>query len=250
MSVKTWNALSSNFDEHVMEIANEDLHGIISEQIERLAGKSSTAADLGCGPGSLLPHLCSRFENVYAVDYADQLLNIARERYNYRNVEYYCHNLASTSSLPFSADVTFSVNALITDDYNDRKAIAKSLWRTTRKGGVSVVIVPSMESVIHTYQTLVRCNDKDNMDHEQTVKDLNRLYSKEVLSPVDGIVNVGGAPTKCFTQDEIAILLSEVGFTVDQVQKVEYSWDEEIDDAPGWLTGPYPWDWLVVSRKL
>lgn len=249
MSVKSWNSLASNFDDYVLEIANHDLHGIINEQIERLVDKGTTAADMGCGPGSLLPLICNRFETVYAVDYADELLRVAKEKNDQKNIKYFCHNLASTTPLPFTADVTFSVNALISDSHVIRKAIAKSLFRTTRKNGYCVVVVPSMESITHVYQALVRCNERKKMDRGKAVRVMNRLYSKEVLSPVDGIVSIGGTPTKCFTREEISIFLSDTGFTVDQALKVEYPWAEEIDDAPQWLGEPHPWDWLVISHK-
>ena len=249
MSIESWNSLAHNFDENVLEISNHDLNGVINEQIKRLAKNGDTAADLGCGPGSLLPHLAKKFDTVYAVDYADELLRTAKERNGERNVKYFCHDLTSTKPLPFTADVTFSVNALITADHASRKAIAQSLWHTTRKNGFNVVVVPSMESTLHVYQTLVRINDHQERSRGQAVRDMDRLHKKEVLSPVDGIVSIGGVPTKCFTREEIVIFLSEIGFIVEEVSKVEYPWSEEIDDSPRWLEGPYPWDWLIVRHK-
>ena len=107
-----------------------------------------------------------------------------------------------------------------------------------------------MESVIHVYQSLVRCSVREKEDRRKAVRDITRLYKKEVLSPVEGIVSIGGTPTKCFTREEISIFLSEIGFTVDDILRVEYPWTEDIDDAPRWLKEPFPWDWLIISRKL
>jgi hypothetical protein len=35
-----------------------------------------------------------------------------------------------------------------------------------------------------------------------------------------------------------------------QCEKIEYRWDTEFIDAPGWLTEPLPWDWMVVAKKI
>lgn len=250
MNIKYWNSLASDFEDNVLEIANHDLQGVIEEQVERMAKEGAVAADLGCGTGSLLPYLSNKFEKVYAVDYADELLNVAKKKYKYKNVEYICHDLISKKSLPFSADVTFSVNSLISDKHANRQAIAQSLWRSTNKQGFSMVVVPSLESVTHVYQTLVRCNVRQQIDRREAVSDITHLYKNEVISPVDGIVSIGGTLTKCFTREEITVFLSEIGFTIEDVQRVEYAWDEEIEDAPRWLKEPYPWDWLIISRKL
>ena len=250
MDINYWNSLASDFEDYVLEIAKHDLHGVIKGQIGHFAKKGIVAADLGCGTGSLLPYLCSKFEKVYAVDYADELLNVAKKKYNFKNVEYICHDLISKKSLPFTADVTFSLNSLISDKHVNRQAIAQSLWRATNTKGFSMVVVPSLESITHVYQTLVRCNVREQIDRRAAVSDITHLYEKEVLSPVDGIVSIGGTPTKCFTREEITVFLSEIGFSVQDVLRVEYPWEEEIEDAPRWLKEPYPWDWLIISRKL
>ncbi|WP_455199032.1 class I SAM-dependent methyltransferase [Kaarinaea lacus] len=249
MNTNYWNSLASDFEDNVLEIANHDLNGVLEEQIMRVAKKGAVAADLGCGTGSLLPLLHDKFDTVFAVDYADELLNVAREKNHYENVEYICHDLVSKTPLPFTAEVVFSINALISTNHEHRQAIAQSLWSTTSKNGCCVVVVPSMESVMHVYQALVRCNTREEMGRRKAVSHVTRTYQKEVLSPVDGIVSIGGTPTKCFTREELSIFLSDTGFNIEALHRVEFPWEEEIDDAPRWLKGPYPWDWLIIGRK-
>jgi SAM-dependent methyltransferase len=250
MNIKYWNSFASDFEDSVFEVANHDLRGVINKQIERVAKKGTVAADLGCGPGSLLPYICSKFEKVYAVDYADELLSVAKKNNDYKNVEYFCHDLVSKKHLPFTADVVFSVNSLISADYKSRQAMAQSLWRTTTKNGFSIVVVPSLESITHVYQTLVRCNLREGMVHHKAISNITQVYKKEVLSPIEGIVSIGGTPTKCFTREEITVLLSEIGFRIEEVLRVEFPWEEEIEGAPSWLKEPFPWDWLIICRKL
>lgn len=249
MSTHYWNSLASDFENDVLEIADHDFRGVLKQQIKHISKGRSTAADLGCGPGSLLPLLCNQFKTVHAVDYAAELIKLARQRYDYKNVEYHVHDLAGKKNLPFAAEVTLSVNALITHNDAMRQNMAKSLWRTTKKNGRCLVVVPSMESITHVYQAMVRCKKRDKMKHSRAVAAMNRIYQKEVLSPVGGIVDIGGTPTKCYTREEIDLFLSDVGFDIEQISRVEYPWSEEIDHAPRWLKDPYPWDWLVIGHK-
>lgn len=249
MDIKYWNSLASGFDNHVFEIVHSDMHGILKEQVGLVAKGNKTAADLGCGTGSLLPHLCSKFKTVYAVDFAARILSVAKQRNDSANVQYLTHNLAGVNPLPFTVDVTFSVNSLICTSNSKRQNIAQSIWRATKKNGLCVVVVPSMESVIHTYQALVRCKVRNETDHRHAIRTMDRLYKKEVLSSVDGVVSIGGTPTKCYTREEITIFLSDIGFTIERVLRVEYPWTEILDNTPRWLKEPYPWDWCILGRR-
>lgn len=249
MSVKSWNSLASDFENDVLEIATHDLNGVLKEQVECIAKGRPIAADLGCGPGSLLPLIYDKFKKVYAVDYAAELINVAKQRYDFNNIEYLVHDLIGKKRLPFTADVTFSVNALITKSDSDRRHMAKSLCRATKRNGACVVVVPSMESVTHAYQAMVRCKVRDKMNHNRALAAVNRIYNKDVLSQVGGIVSIGGTPTKCYTREEIAIFLTDAGFDVENILRIEYPWSEEFDNPPRWLKAPYPWDWLIIGRK-
>jgi len=249
MSIKSWNSLASDFENDVLEIASNDLRGVLKQQVEGAAKGHTTAADLGCGAGSLLPLLCSNFKTVYAVDYAAELLKVAEQRNDFSKVQYLKHDLAGKKPLPFAVDVTFCVNTLICKSEAKRHNMAKSLWQATKKKGLCVVVVPSMESITHVYQAFARCKVRAGMSRNQAVTAMNRIYKKEVLSHVGGIVSIGGAATKCYTREEISIFLAEAGFTVEQILRIEYPWSEEIENAPRWLKEPYPWDWLILGRK-
>ena len=249
MNTKYWNSLAKGFEDRVLEIAKEDLQDVLKEEIKRVAHKTKTAADLGCGTGSLLKLLSPRFKKIYAVDYAAQLLEVAQQKHHFSNVEYRCHNLVTSKTLPFKVDVTFNFNALISPLADQRFKIARSVWRATKPKGFSIFVVPSFESVLNSFHAMIRCQTQEGDARSKVVRSLERMYQKEVISSVDKIVDIGGTPTKCFTKEEIALLLREVGYKIERIRKVEYSWSHEIDDAPSWLGDPYPWDWLVVVRR-
>lgn len=55
MNINYWNSLVSDFEDNVREIANHGSHGVLEQQVKRMAKKASVAAGLGCGTGSLFP---------------------------------------------------------------------------------------------------------------------------------------------------------------------------------------------------
>ena len=249
MNKTSWDSLAGNFEHNVLEIANCDMHSTLKKEITRVAKGRRLAADLGCGAGSLLPLLCRKFSTVYAVDYSTALIQEAQTRVKSPKVQFIRHNLAGDRPLPFAADVTFCVNALINPRHSIRRKIAQSIFNATKKNGLTVIVLPSLESVFHTYHTLIRCQVRQGRKRHQAVRSMNRLFGTEVISPAEGIVTIGSSPTKCFMHEEIKMFLSDTGFEVTKIRRIEYPWTEEITNAPKWLKAPYPRDWLVIARR-
>ncbi len=250
MNNQYWNSLAQDYKDQVMEIADRDLRGVLKEEIALAAKGANLAADLGCGAGGLLGFLSPHFKIVNAVDYAADLLEQARQRHAACfNIDYIHHNLAGDKPLPFKADVTFCINALISPLNDQRQKMVRCVWQATKSNGVSIFVVPSFESIFNTYHTMIRCQMRDGANRSQAVREMERFYNKEIKSPVDGIVEIGGTLTKCFTGEELTGFLSDAGYAVERVRKIEFPWSEELDNVPRWLKEPYPWDWLAVARK-
>ena len=245
-----WNSLAEDYSDQVLEIIDRDLNGVLEEEISVTADSFQKAADLGCGRGSLLEVLGENFAEVYAVDYAEGLLEKARRRVSRDNITFIRHNLASSRDLSFQVGVTFCVNAMISPQFKFRRNIARCVKRVTRKGGVSIFVVPAFESIFNTYDALLRCESREGKQRGRAAARLRRVFEKEVKCPVDGIVDIGGTLTKCYRKEELEGFLTEIGFEIERIRKVEFSWDEELDHPPEWLKSPYPWDWLVRARKV
>lgn len=252
MNRKHWDILAGDFEASVLEISNQDLGGVLEEEVDRLAtGLKSrgVAADLGCGPGSLLPVLARKFGTVYGVDFAAKLLEEAGRRCEAPNLRLLQHSLTGGKPLPFKADVSFCVNALINPRAGLREKMLRAVRGATKKGGRCVFVVPALESTLHTFQAMIRCRVKEGAGHARELRLADGVFKEEVLSPVGGIVDIGSVATKCFLREELVTVLEDARFAVERIRKIEFSWDEEIENAPDWLKAPYPWDWLVVARK-
>ncbi len=245
-----WNSFSRKYTDNVLQIVERDLKEVFKKELNALANPRLKVADLGCGPGSLLKHLAPRFKKVYAVDFAEDLLKLAQTTNPFSNIEYLCHDFHTKKGFPFKADISFCVNALINPAYKKRLAMLRSVRRATKPSGKSIFIVPAYESIIYVYQAMIRVDMRYGASRTKGVKVMDRLFQKDVFSAVDAIVNIGGTPTKCFTREELAVFLSENGYKVIDIKKIEYSWEEEADNPPKWLGNPYPWDWMIVAQKV
>ena len=170
-----WDSLADCYEENLLEIAREDRAGALSEELEALGGEGIRVADLGCGPGSLLPLLARHFEEVIAVDYAEQLLDRARQRCRSKKVSYACHDLSRGLELPFRVEVICCINALIDPDSGRRRGMLRSLRSAMRKQGVAIIVVPAFESVFHVYHTLRRIRERSGPPDGLSADEAERL---------------------------------------------------------------------------
>jgi 2-polyprenyl-3-methyl-5-hydroxy-6-metoxy-1,4-benzoquinol methylase len=250
MNHQSWNKLAHDFPDLVLEIAENDPHGVLTEEIDNAARKASTVADLGCGAGSVLPLLTPRFKSVLAVDYAQSLLDTARQRVPAPNITFQKHNLTRPNTLTQTTDLTLCINTLIHPSHPKRAAIAQNVFAATKPGGTTIIVVPAYESALNTYQALVHAWSAQNTSSRtRAVTTANKLFTKEVRSPADGIVEIGNTPTKCYLEGELNRFLTQTGFTVTHIRRLPYPWSTELEDPPPDLTNPTPWDWLAVAQR-
>jgi len=244
-----WDNLSGSFSKEVIELATEDLNGVLLEELDRVASKRRRVADLGCGPGVLIPYLVERFKSVCAVDFSKGLLKVAIERHSGSNVEFLRADLTQPIEPAQVADVTVCSSVLILASRKKRRKILDSIVRFTRPGGVVLITVPSLESCIHVYQTLIRLKRELGADNGMSRTKARHQFASEVPSVLDGNVLIQGVPTKHWMQDEITQKVIEAGLIVKRVRRVEYRWESEIVSPPEWLDSPYPWDWFLVATR-
>jgi SAM-dependent methyltransferase len=228
-----WDDLAEGFDRRVLQVSECDTDGVLLSVARRRRGRRKTAVDLGCGIGAVTRAVAPFYGATIGIDFAPKLLQRARELTSSADIEYRLADVARPADLP-SADVVFCVNVLLHRRADVRDGIAANVARAARSGGNIVVVVPSLESALRTYQTVLRCQVAGG-----------RLAAREVLSMTDGIVQVGASPTKHYLHDELVQLFEGLDVHVDAVRRLQFPWSVEIDDPPDWLGEPTPWDWLL-----
>lgn len=249
-----WDRLAPAYDQAVLSSIDADLSGIIARRLDELAGRKKTALDLGCGVGKYLGPLADRFGQVVAVDHSDELLKIARRDYGHRsNVD--IRMLDAVRGCPpavVRADVVVCANVLIMADEALREAILNTARKSMAPNGRLVLVVPSLESALLAHRRLVEWYRRDGSADAETDAAADgfppsKRGCREILR---GIMRIDEVPTKHYLAEELGLLLQGSRLAIEHLDKVPYSWGSEFGDAPRWMREPYPWDWLVVAKRL
>ena len=141
------------------------------------------------------------------------------------------------------------MQVLIMPDARLREGILSTVHRNLRKGASLVAVVPSLEVTLLTYQRIGQWYRRDGSSTTEAVEYMRDSAREEIVSLVEGIVKISDTPTKHYLKEEVLMLFHESGFRVSALEKIEYAWDADFEDAPKWMQDPYPWDWLIVARK-
>ena len=249
MKVRYWDSLADDFASDVFEITERDLNRVIAGTARRLGGERLVAGDFGCGAGASARAIAPYFGKVVALDFSEKLLDVARAKTTAENIEYRKADLTKKLSPEYSCDVAFCFNVLIMSRAKDRAKIAANVVSTLKKDGAGVFIVPSIESELRSFQIALECRLRAGWALDDAVKEIDKGARREIVSLSQGLITLGGAPTKHFFGDEIVELLQRSALGKVSLQRVHYPWDVVLDDIQDDIPAAPPWDWMAIGRK-
>lgn len=243
-----WERIAPNYSEEIFDVLKNDTSGKIVGAIEAAASKEKTVTDIGCAIGKWIPLLATAFKYVVATDISATNLDIAKEKCkDYPNVEYQRMDMSAYTLTVTPCDVAVCINAILTDNLKKRINFFQSLNICLNQGGTLILVVPSLESKLYSNIIAHRWNvDNDNKEKIESVEKAYAL-AKNIKQ---GVTDIDNVPTKHYLKEELELLLKLDGFTVDRVEKINYTWKTEFNNPPKWLQEPYPWDWMCVAKKL
>lgn len=251
MKQERWDAIADTYDDEVLSVYDHDRRGLVREKIKKYGSSSLLASDLGCGLGKFLPLLASKFKQVHACDYSAGLLENARAaNTDLGNVDYDQVDLTKGVVRLPRVDFSLCVNVLISPNLSARLSIFKNISRQLSKGGHLVLVVPSLESALYANARLVQWNLRCGVEPDRAERDGFRgdePSGREVAR--GGIVYAGDMKMKHFVKEELVTIADGLRLDTVSVEKLEYRWDTEFKEPPGWMGEPFPWDWLAVLRK-
>lgn len=242
-----WERIAPSYNEEIFDVLQNDKSGKIVGAIEEVASKEKTVMDIGCAIGKWIPLLATAFKHVVATDISAINLDIAKEKCaDYTNVEYQRMDMSANSLTVTPCDVAICINAILTDNLKKRINFFQSLDLCLNKDGSLILVVPSLESKLYTNIIANRWNVDD--ENKEKIDSVEKAYAK-AKNIKQGVTDIDNVPTKHYLKEELELLLTLEGFTVDRIEKINYTWNTEFYAPPKWLEEPYPWDWMCVAKK-
>jgi 2-polyprenyl-3-methyl-5-hydroxy-6-metoxy-1,4-benzoquinol methylase len=249
MDKNYWEKIfKKDYDVEIFDVLKYDRKEVIKSYINTVVSPHKDVADIGCGIGKWLPFLSDAFKRVYAVDLSTSNLNYAENRYKkLDNISYFNADLSKPYKFEKRFDVILCIAAIITSSQSKRDALFRSLSINVNNGGHVILVVPSFESFLYKEFVYNKCKRQQISFPKQSN---NTVSKKEFNYFKHGSINLDQVPTKHYLKEELIIILQELGFRIEKIDKVEFSWKIETDKAPSWAAGMGPWDWIVVAQKI
>lgn len=248
MDKRYWNRRAQDYDDEVLNSIKSDRRGIIARRLRQYAQSTKIATDFGCGVGKYVPALAARFDSVYAIDFAAQLLESAREHCTgIANVRFLQGDLAKGKFPIRKAHFGVCQNVLISPERGKARAILHNVARHMVRGGHLMILVPSTESALYCSQRHVEWNRREGKKGRALTRDVE--VPSTAINLIEGVFERDGVPTKHYLREEAASFVEAEGFELQSIDKVEYDWDSEFAQPPEWMRDPHPWDWMMVAKN-
>jgi SAM-dependent methyltransferase len=246
-----WSRAAKSYEQDFVDPYRPEVRNPLLEALRRLADPAGkTAADLGCGIGPLLPFLAENFQRVFAVDFAEGMLERARERCRgLRKVEFHHCHLMDLKPLASRVDVAVAVNSLVMPDITDLEKSLRQIHGTLRPGGVFLGIVPAMDAV--HYYTMLLVDRALAAGKPMDAARKNAAYQGE-LALYDfafGQFRYHGLEQHFWQPFELRYRLRRAGFHRVRLARVLLAWDQFACGTDLKRYTP-PWDWFFQAEPV
>ncbi|MBX9678412.1 MAG: class I SAM-dependent methyltransferase [Gemmataceae bacterium] len=209
---------------------------------------AKVVGDLGCGIGPLLPLLAKKFEQVVAVDFAEGMLNRAREKASdRRNVRFVQASMTDLKELEGQLDVAVSINSLVMPDVREQEKALRSIRAALKPDGWVLGILPAMDGVHYVTSLLLDRALESGKPIDLARKNAAHLNDHADYDFAFGQFRFQGLEQHFWQPYEIRYRFRRSGFRVVQQKKVRLSWKQ----FAGWRElkkYPAPWDWFFLAR--
>ena len=244
-----WSRAAKSYEDDFVDPYRAEVRSPLVHALRRLADPShKIVADLGCGIGPLLPFLSEHFRQVFAIDFAEGMLQRARERcHNLRNVQFFHLPLTDLASLFQRIDVAVAVNSLVMPDIAELEESLQQIRRLLRPGGVFLGIVPSMDAVHYYSMLLVDRALAAGKPIEVARKNAAHHAEHATYDFAFGQFRFQGLEQHFWQPFEVRYRLCRAGFRRIHLARVSLAW-EQFAYEKDLKEYPPPWDWYFEAE--
>jgi len=246
---KHWNRISSSYEDEIFDVFKSDKHKILPRYFRKHANKNHTAIDFGCGVGKAFKYLSPIFKSVLATDISDELIAIAREK-NYSNITYKQADLTNKRVRFPLSDFAFCCNVIMLPEVERNLDMIVNIGKSLKPNGHAVIVVPSLESALYSAWQLIEWSKKEGIKPAEIDKDELSSLKNSKTDIVQGLIQIDNVTTKHYSREELYVLFERAGLRITALEKIEYEWNTEFNSPPAWMKAPYPWDWLIESKRM
>jgi SAM-dependent methyltransferase len=246
---KSWSRVAADYEREFIDPYRADVRSPLFAALRRRAERGGrVVADLGCGTGPLLPFLAEHFAEVYAVDFAREMLERARRRAaGHAGVTFLQRGLTDLSCLAARVDVAVAVNSLVLPDLRQLEEALRQARAVLRPGGCLLGIVPAMDAVHYYTMLLLNRALRTGMPMAAARRNAAEHAEHALYDFAFGEFRYRGLEQHFWQPFEVRYRLRRAGFRRIRVAKVLLSW-EQFSCGGDLAEHPPPWDWYFEAE--
>jgi SAM-dependent methyltransferase len=243
-----WSKAARSYETDFIDPYRADVRNPLPEALRALAGPRQSVADLGCGIGPLLPLLGELFGVVYAVDFAEGMLERARTRCaGLKNVTFLQRSLTELSPLTGKLDVAVAVNSLVLPEIPDLEEALRQIHSCLQPGGHLLAILPAMDAVHYYTMLLLDRALAAGLPTAAARKNAAQHGEHTLYDFAFGQFRYQGLEQHFWQPFEVRHRLRRAGFRKLRLARVLLSW-EQFACGGELKKQPPPWDWFVQAQ--
>ncbi len=242
---------SGNFD----PFCDEGCEKLFTDYLSGLDSNLSVA-ELGCGTGKFLGFLSEKFRDVTAIDFSKRMLEEAAKRNSHLlNTSYHQDDMRDLRSHYNAFDVVVT-NSVLPSTIKEGDQILGEIYKSLKDGGHLVALLPSADTCIYLAILTLRDYLDKGLSEEEAVEKINNEFSgRRSANRYAFLWFLEKGPEskikeRYFFGDEIPLVMEDLGFEIQRLEKYHYSWEHTKKHNYGYFPGkPGIYDYFVVATK-
>ncbi len=244
-----WNKIAPSYNDEIFDVFQSDKKRKLPKYFKKHGDLAKTAIDFGCGNGKSFPYLAPLFNRILGIDISKGLLKQASAR-GFSNIDLKQSDLTKKNLIVSPADFAFCCNVIMFPEIEKNYRMLGNIYSALKPGGTALIVLPALDSAMFSSWRLIDVYRREGVKPENIPAHEFNYFKGSKRDLVQGIIHIDGVPTKHYSESEIQVVFRDAGFTVTDVERLEYDWNTELASVPEWLHEPYPWDWLVECKKV
>jgi SAM-dependent methyltransferase len=246
-----WSRVAASYEREFIDPYRADVRcNPLARVLKRLRDpERGVVADFGCGIGPLLPLLSRHFQTVYAVDFAEGMLERARKRAaECANVRFVQSSFTNLQAVPAPLDVAIAVNSLVLPNPADMEQALREIAGRLKNKGYFVGILPAMDAVHYYTMLLVDRARAAGKPVPVARQNAARHCEHECYDFAFGQFRFRGLDQHFWQPFEVAYRFRRAGFVLKRLKRVYLSWKQFAhgkdlrDQLP-------PWDYFFLAKR-